>query len=122
MDKKFILIIAVISVLAAISSVFIYNYYQNPYRKCMREISSDLKINKSQYLKGDVIVNFKDTASKEEQARIIQSYNYQIVYRYSKNSALVKVPSGQEMDSICRLRGSPQISSASLNVIFNLKF
>lgn len=119
MNKKYIFMIITIVILATLS-ILSYNYYQSPYMKCMREMSSDLKVHKSQYLKGDIIVNFKEGTSKEEQTQTINSYGYQIVYWYSKNSALVKVPSGHEMESICRLRGSSLISSSGINVIFDL--
>ena len=120
MNNK-IMLIAVIVVIILISSFFLF-YFQDPVEMCIKRTKSDLKKHKTQYLSGDIIVNFKDNVTKETTSQLIESYNLSINYKYpDQNSALVKVPRGKEIEAMCMLKQDVSIASTELNVIFQMQ-
>ena len=122
MNKKYIILGVIVLIALAVSFVIAYNYYNEPFRKCMRELKSDIKAHQVQYIPGSIVASFKSGITKEQQKSLVEPYGMQVTYQYkSSNDAAVKVPQNMELESVCRLKLNPNVASAELNVIFSKK-
>ena len=119
MGKKYIILIACM-VLVVILVFLLALYLQDPFKKCVKQTKKELKKHQTQYLGGSIIANFRDGTSKEEINEIAGMHGFNISYKFpSSNSALLKVPKDQEIESMCSLRNDSRVLSTELNVIFS---
>jgi len=75
------------------------------------------------FVKGEVLVLFKEGVSLEEAGQVVKSFGLTIEDAGSFNfirSLLVKVPEGEEQMWICKVSSNPQVKSAEPNNIIQI--
>ena len=73
------------------------------------------------YAPGGIIILFNYGTSSEEVDKMIDTYDLELIYRYSIiNGAFVGVPVGEELNLIDKLSELSIVSSAKLNGIIRL--
>lgn len=119
MDRKYVLLMAAV-VLIVILGFLLSIYLQDPFKKCVKQTRKELKKQKTQYLGGNIVANFREGISKDEINEIAGMHGFNISYKFpSSNSALLKVPKDREIEAMCGLRNDSRVVSTELNVIFS---
>jgi len=97
-----------------------------PQNDCIKEYRALGMRSGKDYVKGEIIVGFKEGINEDQAHKIVDSLGLSIKDFFTKPVkieektiivAMVNVPDGNEVEWICRLRENPQIEGVSVNGI-----